>query len=66
MRNAPAFLLRQFCLGKDATVAQLNLLRATLAAVPLQALSQRLNSRGNDEDFGFRGNACARSDSYAA
>ncbi|MFL6567261.1 MAG: alpha/beta fold hydrolase [Burkholderiales bacterium] len=34
MRNTPAFLLRQFCLGRDAPVSQLNLLRETLAAVP--------------------------------
>ena len=52
MRNAPAFLLRQFCLGKDATVAQLNLLRETLAAVPPQALSQRLALIGARQSFG--------------
>ena len=52
MRNAPAFLLRQFCLGPDATVAQLNLLRETLATVPPQILSSRLALVGTRHAWG--------------
>jgi len=52
MRNTPAFLLRQFCLGRDATVSQLNLLRETLAAVPPQALSSRLALIGARQAWG--------------
>lgn len=52
MRNAPAFLLRQFCLGRDATVAQLNLLRETLAAVPPQVLASRLALVGARQSWG--------------
>jgi pimeloyl-ACP methyl ester carboxylesterase len=52
MRSAPAFLLRQFCLGKEATVAQLNLLRETLAAVPPPVLSHRLALVAARQSFG--------------
>jgi pimeloyl-ACP methyl ester carboxylesterase len=52
MRNTPAFLLRQFCLGRAATVAQLNLLRETLAAVPPQVLSSRLALTGARQSWG--------------
>jgi len=52
MRNAPAFLLRQFCLGPDATVAQLNLLRETLASVKPQVLSNRLALMGTRHSWG--------------
>jgi pimeloyl-ACP methyl ester carboxylesterase len=52
MRNTPAFLLRQFCLGRDAGVPQLNLLRETLAAVPPQVLSSRLALIGARQAWG--------------
>jgi len=52
MRNTPAFLLRQFCLGGDATVSQLNLLRGALAAVPPQVLSSRLALIGARRSWG--------------
>ena len=52
MRNAPAFLLRQFCLCREATVAQLNLLRETLAAIPPEALSGRLALVGARHSWG--------------
>lgn len=52
MRNTPAFLLRQFCLGRDATVSQLNLLREALAAVPPQVLSSRLALIGARQAWG--------------
>ena len=52
MRNTPAFLLRQFCLGRDATVVQLNLLRETLATVPPKVLSSRLALTGARQSWG--------------
>ena len=52
MRNAPAFLLRQFCLGRDATVAQLNFLREALAAMPPQVLANRLALIGARHSWG--------------
>jgi pimeloyl-ACP methyl ester carboxylesterase len=52
MRNAPAFLLRQFCLGREATVAQLNLLREALAAVPPHVLANRLVLIGARHSWG--------------
>lgn len=42
VQSAPAFMLRQFCLGEDATSEQLALLRQTLAQVPLAVLAHRL------------------------
>ena len=52
MRNTPAFLLRQFCLGRDATVTQLNLLREALAAVQPQVLTNRLEIVGARHSWG--------------
>ena len=52
MRNTPAFLLRQFCLGRDATVAQLNLLREALATVPPRVLANRLATIGARQYWG--------------
>jgi pimeloyl-[acyl-carrier protein] methyl ester esterase len=52
MRSAPAFLLRQFCLGKGASVADLNLLRETLATVPPQVLAHRVALVGTRHSFG--------------
>jgi pimeloyl-[acyl-carrier protein] methyl ester esterase len=52
MRNTPAFLLRQFCLGRDAPVAQLNLLRQALAVVPPQVLANRLAVIGARHSWG--------------
>jgi pimeloyl-ACP methyl ester carboxylesterase len=52
MRNAPAFLLRQFCLGRDATGSQLNFLREALATVPPQVLSSRLALIGARQSWG--------------
>jgi pimeloyl-ACP methyl ester carboxylesterase len=52
MRSTPAFLLRQFCLGRDATVSQLNLLREALAAVPPQVLASRLALIGARRSWG--------------
>ena len=45
MRSAPAFLLRQFCLGSDAAAADLAMLRDALASVSSAVLTQRLQSR---------------------
>jgi pimeloyl-[acyl-carrier protein] methyl ester esterase len=52
MRSAPSFLLRQYCLGKDATAAQLNLLREALAAVSPRVLAQRLALVATRHSFG--------------
>lgn len=42
LRAAPAFMLRQFCLGADASSAQLSRLRAILAEVDPAVLTHRL------------------------
>ena len=52
MRNTPPFLLRQFCLGRDAPVEQLNLLRGALATVPPQVLANRLTLIGTRNSWG--------------
>ena len=52
MRSAPAFLLRQFCLGSDATAADLNMLREALAVVSPDVLAQRLQLIGTRHSFG--------------
>lgn len=51
-RAAPSFLLRRYCLGNDATVAQLNLLRKALAAVAPEVLAHRLALVGTRHSFG--------------
>ena len=52
MRSAPAFLLRQFCLGRDATASDLKLLREALAEVAPDVLAQRLALIGTRHSFG--------------
>ena len=52
MRSAPAFLLRQFCLGNDATAADLKMLREALACVSPDVLAQRLQLIGTRHSFG--------------
>ena len=52
MRSAPSFLLRQFCLGRDATVEQLNLLREALHAVAPEVLAHRLALVATRQSFG--------------
>jgi pimeloyl-[acyl-carrier protein] methyl ester esterase len=52
LRSMPSFMLRQYCLGKDATAAQLNLLREALAAVSPTVLAQRLALVGARHSFG--------------
>jgi pimeloyl-ACP methyl ester carboxylesterase len=42
MRSAPAFLLRQYCLGKEASASDLRTLRAAIAAVTPEILGHRL------------------------
>jgi pimeloyl-ACP methyl ester carboxylesterase len=42
LRSSPAFLLRQFCLGAEATTRDLASLREALAAVSPAVLAQRL------------------------
>lgn len=52
MRSAPAFLLRQFCLGSDAAAADLAMLREALASVSSAVLAQRLQLIGTRHSFG--------------
>jgi pimeloyl-[acyl-carrier protein] methyl ester esterase len=51
-RSVPSFLLRRYCLGKDATVTQLNLLREALAAVKPEIVAHRLALAGARHSFG--------------
>lgn len=52
LRSTPAFLLRQYCLGPDATAAQLRLLREALASVSPKVLGQRLSLVAGRHSFG--------------
>jgi pimeloyl-[acyl-carrier protein] methyl ester esterase len=52
MRSAPSFLLRQYCLGKEATAADLKMLREALAAVSPEVLGQRLGLVAARHSFG--------------
>jgi pimeloyl-ACP methyl ester carboxylesterase len=52
IRSTPAFLLRQFCLGPDATAAQLTRLREALASVSPEVLGQRLSLIATHHSFG--------------
>lgn len=52
LRSTPAFLLRQYCLGPDATTADLNLLRETLASVSPKVIGHRLSLVAARHSFG--------------
>jgi pimeloyl-[acyl-carrier protein] methyl ester esterase len=52
LRATPAFLLRQYCLGRQATSADLNLLRETLASVSPKVLAYRLSLIAARHSFG--------------
>jgi pimeloyl-ACP methyl ester carboxylesterase len=52
LRSTPAFLLRQYCLGREASSSQLNLLRETLASVSPGVLGQRLSLVAARHAFG--------------
>jgi pimeloyl-[acyl-carrier protein] methyl ester esterase len=52
MRSAPAFLLRQYCLGKDAGSTDLKMLRDTLAATSPDSVAQRLRLIATRHSFG--------------
>jgi pimeloyl-ACP methyl ester carboxylesterase len=52
MRSAPSFLLRQYCLGKEATAADLKMLREALTAVSPDVLAQRLGLVAARHSFG--------------
>ena len=43
VRAAPSFLLRQYCLGTEASAEQVQMVRRALAAVSPQVLAQRLS-----------------------
>jgi pimeloyl-ACP methyl ester carboxylesterase len=43
VRSAPSFLLRRYCLGADASAAQIRMLREALATVSPKILAQRLD-----------------------
>jgi len=51
MRAAPAFALRAFCMGSEATAEQLALLRESLAAVSPRVLAHRLGLIGARQIF---------------
>lgn len=51
IRATPAFLLRQYCLGQDADVAQLKMLRDALGSVSPAVLGQRLSLVGARHSF---------------
>jgi pimeloyl-ACP methyl ester carboxylesterase len=51
MRLAPAFALRQFCLGRGANVRQLALLREALTAVSPGVIAHRLGLVGTRQPF---------------
>jgi pimeloyl-ACP methyl ester carboxylesterase len=51
LRTTPAFLLRQFCLGSEASTRDLALLRETLAGVSPAVLAQRLALVGERHAF---------------
>lgn len=51
MRSVPAFLLRTYCLGSEATAAEIRLLREALAAVSPAVLAQRLALVAARHDF---------------
>lgn len=42
LRSMPDFLLRQFCLGPDASIEQLELVQETLATLPPEVIAHRL------------------------
>jgi pimeloyl-ACP methyl ester carboxylesterase len=52
LRSAPAFLLRQFCIEKDATADDLRLFREAISAVSPSVLAQRLALIGARHSFG--------------
>ena len=52
MRAAPAFMLRQYCLGKGATASDLKHLRDTVTSVSPNVLSQRLSLVATRHSFG--------------
>jgi pimeloyl-[acyl-carrier protein] methyl ester esterase len=52
LRSTPSFLLRQYCLGTEASAADLNALRQIISAVSPQVLSQRLALAGARHSFG--------------
>ena len=52
MRSIPSFLLRQYCLGKEATVDQLNVVRNAIGAVSPEVLSHRLGLVAKRHSFG--------------
>ena len=52
LRSVPAFLLRQYCLGREASAAQLNQLREALASVSPEVLSHRLSLVAARRSFG--------------
>jgi pimeloyl-ACP methyl ester carboxylesterase len=52
LRRAPAFLLRRYCLGEDASAAQLRTLRDAIAAVAPEVLAHRLALVASRHSFG--------------
>ena len=51
-RSVPAFLLRQYCLGKEATASDLGMLREAISRVSPEVLAQRLRLVAARHSFG--------------
>jgi len=52
VQSAPAFLLRQYCLGRDATAADLKRFREAVSGVSPAVLAHRLSLVGTRHSFG--------------
>src|SRR5262249_6432867 len=52
LKSIPSFMLRQYCLGSDATVAQLNQVRDAIRSVSPEVLSHRLGLVNTRHSFG--------------
>jgi pimeloyl-[acyl-carrier protein] methyl ester esterase len=52
VRRAPAFLLRQYCVGKDASASELKMLREAMACVSPEILGHRLRLVAVRHTFG--------------
>jgi pimeloyl-[acyl-carrier protein] methyl ester esterase len=52
MGSIPSFLFRQYCLGREATVGQVNLLRDAISSVSPEVLFHRLSMVARRHSFG--------------
>ena len=52
MRSIPSFLLRQYCLDRNASVEQVNLVRNAMRSVSAEVFSHRLSLVSRRHSFG--------------